>query len=99
MRLGVIPVGYAEGFDRRLSNLGFVLLRGKVVPVVGRVCMNMTVLDISKVRGARIGDTVTLIGKDKNKIITAQDVGDWAGTINYEIVTRLPTHLPRVYLR
>lgn len=99
VRLGVIPVGYAEGFDRKLSNLGFVLLKGKIVPVVGRVCMNMTILDLSKVRGAKVGEVVTLIGKDKNKTITAQDIGDWAGTINYEIVTRLPAHLPRIYLR
>ncbi len=98
MVVGVIPVGYYEGYPRILSNLGFALLKGAVVPVVGRVCMNMTILDISKRPKAKVGDEVVLIGESKGKKITAQDVADWAQTINYEIVTRIPDHIPRVYL-
>lgn len=99
MILGVVPVGYAEGIDRSLSNMGFMLLNGAVVPIVGRVCMNMTILDITKRPQAKEGDEVVVIGASRNKKITATDIADWAGTINYEIVTRLPEHLPRIFLR
>ncbi len=97
MTVGVIPVGYAEGLPRSLSNMGFALLKGAVVPIVGRVCMNMTILDISRRPRAKTGDEVVLLGKSKNKEITATDIADWAGTINYEIVTRLPEHIERIY--
>ncbi len=95
--VGVIPVGYYEGLPRSLSNMGFALLKGAVVPIVGRVCMDMTILDISKRPRAKIGDEVVLIGKSKNKEITATDVAEWAGTINYEIVSRIPEHIERIY--
>lgn len=99
MILGVVPVGYAEGIDRHLSNMGFMLLNGAVVPIVGRVCMNMTILDISKRPKAKPGDEVVVIGRSRNKQITATDVADWAGTINYEITTRIPEHLPRIFTK
>ena len=97
MTLGIIPVGYAEGLPRSLSNMGFMLLKGAVVPVVGRICMNMTILDISKRPQSKPGDEVVIIGKSKSKEITATDIADWAGTINYEIITRLPESLERIY--
>jgi len=97
MTVGVIPVGYFEGLPRRLGNLGFALLKGAVVPFVGRVCMNMIILDISRRPRAKVGDEVILIGRSQNKEITATDVADWASTINYEIVSRLPEHITRVY--
>jgi alanine racemase len=99
MVLGVVPVGYAEGIDRSLGNMGFMLLNGAVVPVVGRVCMNMTILDITKRPKAKEGDEVVIIGTSKNKKITATDIADWAHTINYEIVTRIPEHLPRLFTK
>ena len=99
MVLGVVPVGYAEGIDRGLSNMGFMLLNGAVVPIVGRVCMNMTILDITKRPKAKEGDEVVIIGTNKNKKITATDMADWAGTINYEVVARLPEHLPRIFAK
>lgn len=97
MIVGVIPVGYYEGLPRSLSNMGFALLKGAVVPVIGRVCMNMTILDVSKRPRARVNDEIVLIGKSKNKEITATDMADWAGTINYEITTRIPEHIERIY--
>ena len=99
MVLGVVPVGYAEGIDRSLSNMGFMLLNGAVVPIVGRVCMNMTILDITKRPKAKEGDEVVIIGTSKNKKITTTDIADWAGTINYEITTRIPEHLPRLFTK
>ena len=97
MTVGVIPVGYYEGLPRSLSNLGFALIKGAVVPMVGKVCMNMSMLDISRRPRAKVGDEVVLIGKSQNKEITATDMADWANTINYEIVTRLPEHIERIY--
>ncbi|MFH0912428.1 MAG: alanine racemase [Patescibacteria group bacterium] len=99
MVLGVVPVGYAEGIDRGLSNMGFMLLNGAVVPIVGRVCMNMTILDITKRPKAKPGDEVVIIGPSRHRRITATDVADWAGTINYEIVTRLPESLTRIFTK
>lgn len=99
MILGVVPVGYAEGIDRSLSNMGFMLLKGIVIPIVGRVCMNMTILDISKKPKAKPGDEVVIIGKSKGKQITPTDIADWAGTINYEITTRIPESMPRFYTK
>ncbi|RLC37870.1 alanine racemase [candidate division Kazan bacterium] len=97
MTIGVIPVGYYEGLPRSLSNMGFALLKGAVVPIIGRICMNMTILDLSRRPRAKVGDEIVLIGKSKNKTITATDVADWANTINYEITTRIPEHIERVY--
>ena len=99
MILGVVPVGYAEGIDRHLSNMGFMLLNGAVVPIVGRVCMNMTILDITKRPKSKLGDEVVIIGRSRNKQITATDIADWAGTINYEITTRIPESLPRIFAK
>jgi alanine racemase len=97
MTIGVVPVGYYEGLPRSLSNMGFALLNGAVIPVVGRVCMNMTIFDISRRPRAKMGDEVVLIGQSKNKSITATDIADWAGTINYEVVSRIPDHIERIY--
>lgn len=99
MILGIVPVGYAEGIDRGLSNMGFMLLNGAVVPIVGRVCMNMTILDITKRPKAKEGDEVVIIGTSRAKKILATDMADWAGTINYEITTRLPEHLVRIFTK
>jgi len=97
MTIGVIPVGYYEGLPRSLSNMGFALLKGAVVPMIGRICMNMTILDLSRRPRAKVGDEVVLIGKSKNKTITATDIADWADTINYEVITRIPEHIKRIY--
>ncbi|HLI97553.1 MAG TPA: alanine racemase [Candidatus Baltobacteraceae bacterium] len=96
-RIGVVPLGYADGIPRLLSNRGAFLVGGQRCPIVGRVCMNMTMIDLSAAPEAKPGDEVTLIGRQGENAVTADDWGDWAETINYEIVTRLPAELPRVY--
>lgn len=96
-RIGVIPLGYADGIPRALSNTGSFLVDGMRAPIAGRVCMNMTMLDLAGVKGARPGTQVTLIGADGQECISADDWAAWAGTINYEIVARLPGHLPRAF--
>jgi alanine racemase len=93
-RIGVVPVGYADGFDRRLSNRGRVLVRGKSAPVVGRVAMNMFMADLTGT-GAREGDEVVLIGQQGEDAITAEEIADSIGTIAYEVLARLSPLLPR----
>ncbi len=96
-RIGVLPIGYAEGIPRAASNRGAVLVGGRRAPIVGRVCMNMTMIDVTDVPGAHPGQSVTLIGRDGDALLGADDWGEWAGTIGYEIVARLPAELRRTY--
>ena len=97
MLVGILPVGYYEGFPRLLSNSGaYVLIRGKRCPVLGRVCMNMTILDLSAVLDAEVGDEITLIGKDQSEELNAEEIAAWAQTIQYELVTRISPELPRL---
>ena len=96
-RVGVIPIGYAEGIPRAASNRGAVLVDGTRCPIVGRICMNMTMIDVTGVTKAEPGTPATLIGTDGDAVLRAEDWADWAETIDYEIVTRLPRELPRVY--
>ncbi len=95
-RIGTVPVGYADGIPRSLSNCGAFAVAGARCPIVGRVCMNMTMIDLEQAPNAQPGDTVTLIGTDGATSVSVEDWARWAGTINYEIVARLPQHLPRV---
>lgn len=94
-RIGVIPVGYADGFRRRLGN--FALVGGKRVPVVGGVCMDQCMLQLDDVPEAQIGDEVVLIGRQGNAIITAEEVGQAWGTVNYDVVCGLTARVPRIY--
>lgn len=96
-RIGVLPIGYAEGIPRALSGAGEVLVEGRRAPIVGRVCMNMAFADVTDVTAARAGSRVTLIGADGPERIEANDLAERAGTIGYEVVARLPQAVPRVY--
>ena len=96
-RIATLPVGYAEGLPRSAGNAAHALVRGTRVPVVGRICMNMTFLDVTGVRDVAPGDTVTLIGTDGTERIIAEDLAAACGTIGYEIVARLPANVPRTF--
>ncbi|HZV76866.1 MAG TPA: alanine racemase [Candidatus Babeliales bacterium] len=98
MRIGVVPAGYADGIPRALSNRGAFVVEGALCPIVGRVAMNMTEVDLTAAPQARVGSVVTLIGQDGTASVGADDWATWADTINYEIVARLPAELPREYL-
>lgn len=95
--VAVLPVGYADGYDRHLSNKGQVLVRGRRAPVIGRICMNLTMVDVTDVPGAAHDDEVVLIGVQGGEEISAEHVAEAVGTINYEIVTRIRWDLPRLY--
>lgn len=96
LRIAVLPVGYYEGYDRRLSNLGHVLIRGRRAPVRGRICMNMCMVDVTDVPGASVEDEAVLIGAQGDEVVGADQIAAWCGTINYEVVTRIHERLPRV---
>ena len=97
MRVGVVPAGYADGVPRALSNRGAFLVDGAACPIVGRIAMNVTEIDLTHAPNAHAGSRVTLIGRDGDAYVGADDWADWCDTINYEIVARLPAELPRVY--
>lgn len=96
-RIGTLPVGYADGYSRHLSNKGEVLIRGKRARVVGRVCMDMTMIDVTDVPDAAVGDEVVLMGRQGEECISAEMLAGWIGTINYEVVCRVGKRVPRVY--
>ncbi|MGH2487339.1 MAG: alanine racemase, partial [Ktedonobacterales bacterium] len=96
MRIAVLPVGYADGFRRAPANWGEVLVRGRRAPVIGRVCMDQSMVDVSEIPGVRQGDEVTLIGKQGEDELTAEDVAARLGTINYEVVAELLARVPRM---
>lgn len=98
IQLAVIPIGYADGYDRSLGNAAFVLVHGKRCPVRGRICMNLSMIDVTGAKKTKAGDTVTLIGRQGKEEITAEELAESATTINYEIVTRIAPHIPRIII-
>jgi alanine racemase len=96
--IGVIPLGYADGYNRLFSNNGVVLVRGNRVPVVGRVCMDLTMVDLTEIRDAREGDEVIVLGQQGNETITAYELAQKAQTIPYEILTSLGSHSKKEYI-
>lgn len=97
--LAVIPVGYGDGFRRHPKNAAQVLIGGQRVPVVGRVCMDQVVANVSEAPGVKLGDEVVLIGRQGEAAITADDAAAWWGTINYDVVTGIMARVPRLYRR
>jgi alanine racemase len=95
--LATITAGYADGYRRALSNAGRVLIRGQYAPVAGTVCMDQFVADVTEIDGARAGDEVVLLGKQGENEITAEEIADTCGTINYEVVCGISKRVPRVY--
>lgn len=96
-KVAVCPIGYWHGYPRTLSRKAEVICRGKRVPVLGNISMDMIVIDVTRVPHARIGDTVTLIGREKNVAVTADELAELTGTVNYEIVTRLNPLIQKRY--
>jgi len=99
MKMGVVPVGYGHGLSHRLSNKGQVLFRGKRVNVIGRVTMDMTMLDLSGFADAAVGEEIVIFGRQGSEAITADDVARWDETLNYEVLCRISKRVARVYIR
>mgnify|MGYP000179529403 CR=1 FL=1 len=99
-RIATIPVGYADGYTRLLSNRGEVLIRGEKVPVVGRICMDQCMVDVTDMKNPpEVGDEVVLIGTQGENSITAEEVAAKIGTISYEVVTLVGKRIPRFYIK
>ena len=96
--VALLPIGYYDGYFRSLSSVGEVLVSGQRCKVLGRISMNLTVVDINKASGARVGDEAVLIGQMGDEQITAEEIAEKLGTISYEVVARINPLLPRVYL-
>ncbi|MDE7246903.1 MAG: alanine racemase [Lachnospiraceae bacterium] len=99
MRIATVPVGYGDGYPRSLSNKGYVLIRGKRAAILGRVCMDQFMVDVSDIPEAKEGDEVTLIGSDGAEEITMETLGELSGRFNYELACDLGKRIPRVYLK
>ncbi len=97
MRVATIPIGYGDGYPRSLSNVGYVLIKGKKAPILGKVCMDQMMVDVTHIPDAIEGDKVTLIGRDGDMEITADDLGELSGRFNYELICDLGKRIPRVY--
>lgn len=98
MRVATIPVGYGDGYPRLLSSKGRVLIHGKSAPILGRVCMDQFMVDVSEIPEAKQNDDVTLMGHDGYECIPTEEISAYAGTINYEIVCEVGKRIPRVYI-
>lgn len=98
-RVATIPVGYGDGYPRSLSGKGYVLIHGKKAPILGRVCMDQFMVDISEIPEAMESDKVTLLGMDGTERITAEELGELSGRFNYEFVCDLGKRIPRVYIQ
>lgn len=95
-KIAVLPVGYWDGYDRKLSGVGNVLIKGKRCKLLGRVCMNMVVVDVTDVIDAKLEDEVIILGKRGKEEITVEEIAQKIGTINYEVVTRINPLIPRI---
>lgn len=97
-RIATIPVGYADGYPRSLSNKGYLLINGKKAPIIGRVCMDQFMVDVSDIPEAVRGTEVTLLGTDHGSTITAEELGDLSGRFSYELICCITKRVPRIYL-
>jgi alanine racemase len=95
--IATLPIGYADGYPRLLSNRGQALVGGKRVPVAGRVCMDLTMLDVTDIGKIQQGDEVVLLGTQENDAISADEMAAWADTISYEILTSIGARIPRIH--
>ncbi|MDE5966566.1 MAG: alanine racemase [Lachnospiraceae bacterium] len=96
-RIATIGLGYADGYSRALSNKGYVLIRGKRAPIIGRVCMDQFMVDVSEIDGVSVEDVVTLVGADGEQRISVEEIAALAGSFNYEFVCDISKRVPRVY--
>jgi len=94
--IATLPVGYADGYARLLSNRGAALVRGRRAPVAGRVCMDLTMLDVTDIANVEQGDEVVLLGRQGDAEIGVDEMAAWAETIAYEILTSIGTRVPRI---
>ena len=97
-RIATLPIGYADGLSRALSNKGRVIVRGSYAPIAGRISMDLTLVDVTEVQHAALGDEVVLMGRQEDKEITAEEIAGSIGTVSYEVTCGVSDRVPRVYI-
>jgi alanine racemase len=95
--IATLPIGYDDGYRRALSNRGRVIVRGQFASIAGRVSMDLTLIDVTDISGVQLNDKITLLGKDGEQTITAEEIGQMVGTISYEITCGISNRVPRIY--
>ena len=98
-RIATIPVGYGDGYPRSLSNKGYVLIHGKEAPILGRVCMDQFMVDVTEIEDVAFGDVVTLVGENEGAHLPVEVLSDLSGRFNYEFVCDLGKRIPREFIR
>lgn len=98
-RVATIPIGYGDGYPRSLSNKGYVLIHGKKANIIGRVCMDQMMVDVTDIPEAKMDDLVTVIGRDGDEVISAEFLGDISDRFNYELVCDIGKRVPRIYVK
>lgn len=98
-RIATIPVGYGDGYPRSLSNKGYVLIHGKKAPILGRVCMDQFMVDVTEIEGVEFGDLVTLVGRNGEAFVTVELLSELAGKLRYEFICNFGKRVPREFLR
>jgi len=97
--IATLPIGYADGYTRFLFEKGKVIIKGSFAPVIGKICMDQCMIDVTSINGVKIGDEVILIGEEGDNKFTADTIGELIGTISYEVVCMIGKRVPRVYIR
>ncbi len=95
-QIATVPIGYADGFDRKLSSRGHMLVKGVRAPIIGRVCMDLTLIDVGHISGASLGDEVVILGRQGEETISAEEIAEQLGTIHYEVVSSLTSRVARI---
>lgn len=98
-KIATIPVGYADGYPRNLTGKGYILIHGKKAPIIGRICMDQFMVDVTDIAGCKEGDEVTLIGRDGDLAITMEELGELSGRFHYEFACEIGKRTPRVFFR
>lgn len=98
-KVATIPVGYADGYSRRLGNLGRVLIRGQYAPIIGNICMDQFMVDVTGIEGVSVEDEVVLFGRQGENEIPVEEIASILGTINYEIICMIGKRVPRIYIK
>ena len=99
MKVATIPAGYADGYPRSLSNKGWVLIHGKKAPVIGRICMDQFMVDVTEIPEVQTGDEITLAGKDGDEVLSLETLGDLSGRFSYEFACDIGKRVPRIYIK
>ena len=99
MKVATIPIGYGDGYPRSLSNKGYVLIHGKKAPILGRICMDQMMVDVTDIADVKFGDLVTIVGENEGAFLPVEELSELSGRFNYEFICDINKRVPREYIR